>query len=130
MLLVQLGQKSPILGYVDSDFAKDIDRGRSILGYAFIVMGCIVIWEASLQHIVTLSTTEAEFVALTEVVKEALWMKGFVYEMGVKVDRAVVLCDQEIEVRSVNTLGNAADMLTKALPGLNFGYCLEKLNLG
>jgi hypothetical protein len=48
-----------VQGFVDSDFAKDLNRGRSITGYAFMVMGSLVSWKAALQHIVALSTIEA-----------------------------------------------------------------------
>nr|GEX37500.1 retrotransposon protein, putative, Ty1-copia subclass [Tanacetum cinerariifolium] len=48
------------------DYAKDPDKGRSITGYAFLVQGCVVSWKATLQHVVALSTTEAEYMALTE----------------------------------------------------------------
>ncbi|GJY11449.1 retrotransposon protein, putative, ty1-copia subclass [Tanacetum coccineum] len=58
-------------GFVDSDYAKDPDKSRSITGYAFLVRGCVVSWKATLQHVVALSTIEAEYMALTEAVKEA-----------------------------------------------------------
>ncbi|KAI3727408.1 hypothetical protein L1987_67222 [Smallanthus sonchifolius] len=82
-----------ILGYSDSDFAKDLDKGRSIIGYAFSVFGSLVSWRASLQHIVTLSSIEAEYVALTEAIKECIWLRGFVTDLGMNVDRSVVMCD-------------------------------------
>uniref|UniRef100_A0A251V331 Putative zinc finger, CCHC-type n=1 Tax=Helianthus annuus TaxID=4232 RepID=A0A251V331_HELAN len=84
-----------ILGYVDSDFAKDKDRGRSITGYGFKVKGNLVSWKASLQHVVALSSTEAEYIALTEAVKEAIWLKGFVAELGAVFDETVVVCDNQ-----------------------------------
>ena len=59
-------------GYVDSDYAKDLDERRLITGYLFIVCGCIVSWKSILQNIVALSTTEAKYVAIVEAIKEAL----------------------------------------------------------
>ncbi|GJT67640.1 retrotransposon protein, putative, ty1-copia subclass [Tanacetum coccineum] len=59
-------------GFVDSDYAKDPDKRRSIIGCAFLVHGCVVSWKAMLQHVVALSTTKAEYMALTEAVKEAI----------------------------------------------------------
>ena len=63
---------SEIVGYVDSDFAGDLDKRKSILGYMFMLNMCIVSWKATLQPIVALSSTEAEFIAATEAVKEAM----------------------------------------------------------
>nr|GEX05837.1 NB-ARC domains-containing protein [Tanacetum cinerariifolium] len=42
------------------DYAKDPDKGRSITGYTFLVQGCVVSWKATLQHVLALSTTEAD----------------------------------------------------------------------
>ena len=73
-----------VSGFVDSDFAADLDKRRSITGYVFILNGGAVSWKASLQSVVALSTTEAEYIALTEAVKEAKWLKGLVSEFGLK----------------------------------------------
>ena len=62
-------------GYCDSDFAADLDRMRPITGYCFTIGGNIVSWKSSLQHIVALSTTKAEYVSLIEAMKEAIWLK-------------------------------------------------------
>ncbi|GJT84934.1 hypothetical protein Tco_1066651, partial [Tanacetum coccineum] len=66
------GNHVDVTGFVDSDYDKDPDKGRSITGYAFLVHRCVVSWKAMLQHVVDLSTTEAEYMALTEAVKEAI----------------------------------------------------------
>ncbi|KAK9067203.1 hypothetical protein SSX86_014529 [Deinandra increscens subsp. villosa] len=93
-----------VIGYVDSDFAKDLDRGRSITGYLFKVAGSLVSWKAQLQPVVALSTTEAEYIALTEGVKEALWLSRLIAELGVKLVKTVVFCDSQSAVHlSKNT---------------------------
>ncbi|KAH9800560.1 hypothetical protein KPL71_000707 [Citrus sinensis] len=53
------GKVAGLYGYVDSDYAGDLDRKRSLTGYMFFLDGCLVNWKASLQHVVALSTTEA-----------------------------------------------------------------------
>ena len=63
-----------IQGYCDSDFAVDLDKRRSLSGYVFTIDGNVVSWKSNLQHIMGLLTTEAEYVALTEVMKEAIWL--------------------------------------------------------
>ncbi|XP_073221548.1 secreted RxLR effector protein 161-like [Cicer arietinum] len=49
----------PIQGFVDSDFAGDLDRRTSLTGYVFMVFNNTVSWKANLQHIVALSSIEA-----------------------------------------------------------------------
>nr|GEW58268.1 retrovirus-related Pol polyprotein from transposon TNT 1-94 [Tanacetum cinerariifolium] len=46
-----IGNHKDVIGFVDSDYAKDPDKGRSITGYAFLVQGCVVSWKATLQHV-------------------------------------------------------------------------------
>ncbi|GKA51326.1 hypothetical protein Tco_0744522 [Tanacetum coccineum] len=84
-----------VTGFVDSDYAKDPNKGRSITGYTFLVQGCVVSWKATLQHVVALSTTEAEYMALTKAVKEAIWLRGLLEELVVKLNNVVVNCDNQ-----------------------------------
>ena len=46
--------------------------------------GCLINWQANLQHVVALSTTEAEFTTATEAGKEAIWLKGLITELDLK----------------------------------------------
>ncbi|GJQ94412.1 retrovirus-related pol polyprotein from transposon TNT 1-94 [Tanacetum coccineum] len=89
------GNHVDVIGFVNSDYAKDPDKGRSITGYTFLVHGCVVSWNAVLQHVVALSTTEAEYMALTEAVKEAIWLRGLLEELGVKLNTVVVNCENQ-----------------------------------
>ncbi|KAF3665269.1 Retrovirus-related Pol polyprotein from transposon TNT 1-94 [Capsicum annuum] len=73
---LQFGQnRDGLIGYVDSGFIGDHDK-RSLAGYVFTIGGCAICWKATLQTTVALSTTEAEYMAITEAFKEAIWLKG------------------------------------------------------
>lgn len=50
---------------MDFDHAGDLDECRSLAGYVFTLAGGAVSWKASLQDHVALSSTEAEYMALT-----------------------------------------------------------------
>ncbi|GJY97734.1 hypothetical protein Tco_0514644, partial [Tanacetum coccineum] len=58
--------KYGLVGYVDSDYARDLDKRRSLTGYVFTVGGCAVSWKVSLQATTALSTTEVEYMAISE----------------------------------------------------------------
>ncbi|KAH9699247.1 hypothetical protein KPL71_024272 [Citrus sinensis] len=60
------------VGYCDSDFAGDLDKRRSTTGYVFTLGGGLVSWRSILQSTIALSTTEAEYMATTKAVKEAI----------------------------------------------------------
>ena len=68
--------------YVNSDYAGDLNKRRSLTGYVFTIEGCAISWKANLQSTVVLSTTEAEYMAVIEACKEALWLKGFFGELS------------------------------------------------
>ena len=69
-------------GFVDADFGGDVDTRRSTTGFIFSMNGGPVSWRSCLQPITALSTTEAEYIGITEAAKEALWLKGLTEEMG------------------------------------------------
>ncbi|KAH9648425.1 retrovirus-related pol polyprotein from transposon TNT 1-94-like protein [Citrus sinensis] len=88
-----------VQGYVDSDFAGDLDKRRSITGYVYTLCGGAVNWKASLQSVVALSTTEAEYIALSEAVKEAIWLKGLVTELGLEQGSVNISCDSSSAIQ-------------------------------
>ena len=68
--------------YLDSDYVGNIDDRRSTTGYVFTLSGGPVCWRSTLQSLVAMSTTEAEYMAVAKATKEALWLKGLVKELG------------------------------------------------
>ncbi|KAJ8624212.1 hypothetical protein MRB53_032742 [Persea americana] len=58
-----MGVKSGLFGFSDSDYAGDPNDPKSTSGYVFLMGSAAVSWSSKKQPIVTLSTTEAEFVA-------------------------------------------------------------------
>ncbi|KAG8472415.1 hypothetical protein CXB51_035361 [Gossypium anomalum] len=80
---LQFGRtRDGVIGYVDADFTGDLDRRRSLTGYVFTIGGCAISWKATLQITVALSTTEAEYMAITEACKEVIWLKGLFSELN------------------------------------------------
>ncbi|KAG9225295.1 hypothetical protein CCMSSC00406_0009851 [Pleurotus cornucopiae] len=78
--LVYGGDQNGLVGYVDADGASQ-DHRRAISGYVFLVDGGAVSWMSKKQGLVTLSTTEAEYVAATHAAKEALWIRRLIGEV-------------------------------------------------
>ena len=63
-----------VVGYCDSDYAGDLDKCRSTTVYVFTLTKAPVSWKSTLQSTMALSTTEAEYMTITEAVKEAIWL--------------------------------------------------------
>ncbi|KAG8502779.1 hypothetical protein CXB51_000565 [Gossypium anomalum] len=120
-----------VIGYVDADFAGDLDRRRSLT---------------------------AEYMAITEACKEAIWLKGLFSELNEDLQISTVFCDSQsaifltkdqmfhertkhidvryhfvrdiiargdIVVSKISTHENPADMMTKSLPITKFKHCLD-----
>ena len=68
--------------YTDADHGGNPDNGRSTGGYAIIIGGGAVSWSSRLQSVVSLSTTEAEYIAAVEAGKEIIWMRNLLTEFG------------------------------------------------
>lgn len=54
-----------VIANVDSDFAGDLDKWGSPIGYVFTIGGCAISWKVNLQTIVVFSTTEIEYMAIS-----------------------------------------------------------------
>uniref|UniRef100_A0A2N9HBW1 Integrase catalytic domain-containing protein n=1 Tax=Fagus sylvatica TaxID=28930 RepID=A0A2N9HBW1_FAGSY len=84
-----------VVGYVDADYAGEVDDRRSTTGYVFTLSGRPICWKSTLQSIVAMSTTEAEYMAVAEATKEALWLKGLVKELGLNQGGVQMHCDSQ-----------------------------------
>ncbi len=71
-----------LVGYTDSDRAGLKDRRRSTGGYAFLFSVGPVSHQSKQQATDALSSTEAEYMATTEAIKEALWIGQFLAALG------------------------------------------------
>ncbi|KAE9181472.1 hypothetical protein PF005_g22874 [Phytophthora fragariae] len=60
--------------YPDADWAGNRDNRRSVSGMLLMLCGAPVVWRSTLQKTVALSSTEAEYMALSDCVKECVWM--------------------------------------------------------
>ena len=69
------------VGFVDADYGGDLDSRRLTSGYVFMMAGGAVSWSSKRQPTVSLSTTEAEYIALTHSAQQALWMINFLAEI-------------------------------------------------
>ena len=89
------GLEFGVRGYVDSDYAGDLDKRKSTTGYVFTIAGGAVSWLSKLQTVVDLSTTEAEYMEATQACKEAIWIQRLLEELGYKQPKIIVYCDNQ-----------------------------------
>ena len=87
--------KRSLEGFTDADRASQEHR-HAVSGYAFLLDGGAVSWSSKKQELVTLSTTEAEYVAATHAAKEAMWLRRFIQEIFRPLSRPTTIhCDNQ-----------------------------------
>ncbi|KAL7135286.1 hypothetical protein ABFS83_11G083300 [Erythranthe nasuta] len=115
-----------VVGYVDSNYKGDLDKQRSTTRYVFTMAGGPFRWRPTLQSTVALSTSEAEYMAVTEAFIEAIWMHGLLNDLGIA--QKHVPCD--VRLLKIGTAENHADMLTKAVTRNKLIHRLDLINIG
>ena len=95
-MLVYHGDELAPIGYTESDFQSDADLRKSTSGYIFALGGAAISWVSIKKSCIADSTTEAKYAAVSEVAKEAVWLRKFLMEFGViakVVDPMILYCD-------------------------------------
>lgn len=82
---------TPLEIFVDADWAGDSHDRKSTTGYLFRYAGGMVGWCSRKQDCVTLSSSEAEYVALAESCKELKWILRLFEDLGVQMNLPVII---------------------------------------
>jgi hypothetical protein len=69
-------------GYSDADWSGDADTSRSTSGYVFISNRAAIGWSSKRQAMVALSTTESEYIGLSNAGQHLLWLRAFFEDLG------------------------------------------------
>ncbi|CAI7735888.1 unnamed protein product [Closterium sp. NIES-53] len=103
--------------YTDASFNSVKVDGTSIGGYVCFFGGGAVSWRSKKQNEVGLSSCETEYMALHHGVKEVVWLRRLLEEIGVcqRGPAVMRLLDKEVRLEIVKTQQQAADILTKRL---------------
>lgn len=80
-----------LIGYADSNFAGDPEDRKSVMGNYFFLNGAVVLWSSKKQQTVSNSITEAEYIALGHIAREAVWIRRFINEMTLDIVLAITL---------------------------------------
>src|SRR5665213_2460535 len=84
-------QSPTLIGYSDANWGNDVSTRRSTTGYIFFLSGGAISWSSKRQATVALSSTEAEYMALTQATKEAIWLRSLLAELNYTQERPTTL---------------------------------------
>ena len=77
--------------FTDASWGGDLDDRKSTGGMVAKVNGCAISWKSKKQSVVAKSSTEAEYIATGEAVKEALWLRQLASELSYTPTRGTLL---------------------------------------
>jgi hypothetical protein len=83
----------PVVAYSDASYAADRATRRSQTGIAIKICGGLVMWNSKRQITTAVSSSEAEYQALASTVKEAMWVKCLLVDMGLYTGPFPVMVD-------------------------------------
>ena len=92
-----------LYGYTDLDWVGSVTYRKSTLG-GFYFLGCAMIsWFSKKQSSVSLSTTEAEYIAACSTSCEAIWLRKLMPSpFDMELDTIVILCDNQSCINMTN----------------------------
>jgi Cft2 family RNA processing exonuclease len=99
-LFYRKGEKQELIGYTDSDYAGDQDDRKSTSGYVFMLSSGAVSWSSKKQPVVTLSTTEAEFIVAASSACQAVWLRRILQQLNHEPRKSTTIyCDNSSTIK-------------------------------
>jgi hypothetical protein len=77
--------------YAESDWAGDKEDHCSVSGYVIFILGVPIMWKSKSQKSVTLSSSEAEYFALSEASNDVKFIVLVLQSLGIKVDTPIMI---------------------------------------
>jgi hypothetical protein len=88
------GKYISLISYTDANWVGCIDDRRSTNGSSFYLGECLTSWLRKKQSSISLSTTEAEYIAVATCCTQVIWMKQTLTYIQVEYDEPIpIYCD-------------------------------------
>ena len=89
-----------LLAYTDNDYAGDLEDRKSTSGLLFMLSSRAVSWSSKKQPVVTLSTTEAEFIAAAFCACQAVWLRRMLEKLDhASAGTTIIYCDNNSTIK-------------------------------
>ena len=125
---LQYGLKQEgLYAYADVDWASDLKSQRSTTGYLVLLSATAISWNSRVQKTIALSSTEAEYMSLSDTCRQLVWMHSFLKELGMPVG-AIPLCEDN-QGAICNASNPVQEKQTKHID-IRFHYIQEKVSEG
>nr|GEZ49866.1 putative retrotransposon protein [Tanacetum cinerariifolium] len=94
--------------YTDAGYLTDADDLKSHTGYVFVLNDGAVDWKSAKKIIFATSSAEAEYIAAFDASKEAVWVRKFIFRLGVvpTIEEPISMyCDNTVAIAIANESG-------------------------
>jgi len=90
-------------GFADSDFSSCSDSRKLTTGYCMFLGTSLVAWKSKKQEVISMSSAEAEYKAMSMAVREMMWLRFLLEDLWIDVSEASVLyCDNTAAIHIAN----------------------------
>ncbi|XP_020082391.1 uncharacterized protein LOC109705988 [Ananas comosus] len=114
--------------YSDADWAGDHTDRRSTTGYCIFLGDSLISWRAKKQNIVSKSSAEAEYRAMSATASEIVWLRRLLGDIGITCSTPTPLyCDNQSAIKIANN--PLADFFTKSHTTQRHHFLLSKLSV-
>jgi hypothetical protein len=81
-------------GYTDSDWARSVSDRKRTSGCCFHLGSTMILWQSRKQSIISLITTEEEYIAGCSSISEAIWLRKLLTDLfDIEMEETMILCD-------------------------------------
>ncbi|XP_071933045.1 secreted RxLR effector protein 161-like [Coffea arabica] len=99
-LFYQRNRGRELVGYTNSDYASDVEDRKSTSGYVFMLSEAAILWISKKRPVVSLSTTEVEFIAAAESSCQAVWLRRILETVGRnQINPTAIYCDNSSTIK-------------------------------
>jgi hypothetical protein len=88
-LILDAKSQTPLRAYTDANWGENRTDRKSTTGYICQVFSSTISWSSRRQSVVATSTTESEFYALAETVKEIKWLKSLLNDFDIFIEQPI-----------------------------------------
>ena len=92
------------MGYLNVNWVGDLDERKSTSIYIYLLNNGIITWGSKKQTCIALSTIKAEFIACSVAIQEVVWLRRFLYSLGIVNDvfgSTIVYSDNQVVIAYV-----------------------------
>jgi hypothetical protein len=92
-------------GYIDADWVGSVSDRKSTSGCCFSLGSAMISWQSRKQSSISLSTTEAEYIAACSVSCEAMWLRKLLTGLfDLEMEATTILCDSQSCIKMTENL--------------------------